>query len=687
VIANMSVTAYFLKTSSGIAPATGDGATTATAYQIKTLGNLAWLHNQAAVSSTGSKYYKLMNDIDATETACWDDDGTTTATLEGFNPIGGTNSSYAFKGVFLGQGHKITGLVINRSSTIYVGLFGYIESIGRVSNLGLVGGSVTGSSYVGGLTGYNYGTVSNCYATGAVSGSDENVGGLVGCNDKSVSDCYATGAVLGSGGRVGGLVGYNSWGTVSNCYTTGAVTGSSSDVGGLVGFNSSGTISNCYAIGAVTGTGWVGGLVGYNYSDDEEPSKPASVTDSYWDTQTTGQASSAGGGTGKTTADMKQQATFSGWDFTSVWDILDSYPCLRGFNTLTLTYTAGPGGTIDGATSQTQTVNYGASGTAVTAIPDAGYQFASWSDGATSATRTDAGLTTDTTMTAAFEAIVIVPPTAPTVASAAALTNNAKPTWTWTPGGGGNGTFRYQLDATGGGGWTTTTATSWTPSSALSDGTHTLYVQERDAAGNWSEAGSYTVTVDATAPTAPTVISAASLTNDATPTWTWTAGGGGNGTFRYQLDATGDGGWAITTATSWMPSSALSDGTYTLYVQERDAADNWSEAGSYTVTVDATAPGAPVVISSSNVTNNRRATWTWTSGGGGNGTFRYQLDATSDGGWTTTTATSYQPPADLSYDNHVLHVQERDDAGNWSASGSCTVLVTKNAAQDWQGYR
>ena len=42
-------------------------------------------------------------------------------------------------------------------------------------------------------------------------------------------------------------------------------------------------------------------------------------------------------------------------------------------NTYTLTYTAGAGGTISGTTPQT--VNYGADGTIVTAVPDPGYHF------------------------------------------------------------------------------------------------------------------------------------------------------------------------------------------------------------------------------------------------------------------------------------------------------------------------
>lgn len=59
-----------------------------------------------------------------------------------------------------------------------------------------------------------------------------------------------------------------------------------------------------------------------------EQSGSSTVTNSYWDTQTTGQTSSAGG-TGKTTADMKKQVTYDGWD-ESIWKITNGqYPTLR----------------------------------------------------------------------------------------------------------------------------------------------------------------------------------------------------------------------------------------------------------------------------------------------------------------------------------------------------------------------
>jgi hypothetical protein len=69
-------------------------------------------------------------------------------------------------------------------------------------------------------------------------------------------------------------------------------------------------------------------------------------------------------------------------------------------NTYTLTYTAGANGSISGTSPQT--VNHGADGSQVTAVPDTGYHFVSWSDGVLTASRTDTNVTDDITVTANF---------------------------------------------------------------------------------------------------------------------------------------------------------------------------------------------------------------------------------------------------------------------------------------------
>ena len=69
-------------------------------------------------------------------------------------------------------------------------------------------------------------------------------------------------------------------------------------------------------------------------------------------------------------------------------------------NTFTLAYTAGTGGSLTGSTSQT--VNYGSNGTAVTAVPNTGYQFVDWSDGVLTATRTDTNVMANLNVIANF---------------------------------------------------------------------------------------------------------------------------------------------------------------------------------------------------------------------------------------------------------------------------------------------
>jgi hypothetical protein len=69
-------------------------------------------------------------------------------------------------------------------------------------------------------------------------------------------------------------------------------------------------------------------------------------------------------------------------------------------NEYTLAYTAGANGSISGTTPQT--VSHGSDGTAVTAVPDAGYHFVKWSDDVSTATRTDTGVTGDISVTAEF---------------------------------------------------------------------------------------------------------------------------------------------------------------------------------------------------------------------------------------------------------------------------------------------
>jgi len=217
-----------------------------------------------------------------------------------------------FTAEFYGNGNTIYNLYIDQPFSSQIGMFGYLPEGAFVSDLSVVNVEVRGYSCVGGLVGRSHSVVKNSYATGNVSGEHE-VGGLIGFN-------------------------YGSTGEVENSYSTVNVSGNRR-VGGLVGLNS-GFLNSSYSTGNVSGNG-VGGLVGSN---------SGTVSDSFWDIEASG-IKESDGGTGKTTAEMKDVATYTDtskegleepWDFVGnpyddqgdedIWDIdeeiNDGYPFL-----------------------------------------------------------------------------------------------------------------------------------------------------------------------------------------------------------------------------------------------------------------------------------------------------------------------------------------------------------------------
>jgi len=233
-----------------------------------------------------------------------------TGDVNGFQNIGGLagqhygsiNRSYA------------TGAVVGTSDLVG-GLVGYLGDMASIDR-SYATGPVTGANNVGGLAGdSSMGIITSSYAAGAVNGV-HGIGGLVGnaYSGTTIARSYASGAVTGDS-ALGGLIGYSGDGDISNSYAVGAVTGAADFVGGLAGFLENGSIATSYAAGAVNGAADVGGLVGFNHD--------GTVSDSFYDRETTGQSDDSGKGTPKPTTDMKTGATFigAGWDFAAIWGI------------------------------------------------------------------------------------------------------------------------------------------------------------------------------------------------------------------------------------------------------------------------------------------------------------------------------------------------------------------------------
>lgn len=284
-------------------------------------------------------HYVLGADINATATAGWNAGA-------GFVPVG--NSGTKFTGSFDGLGHTVTGLTINRPANVlannYQGLFGYADVGSTLRNVGLLNSSISGLSIVGALVGRSDGAISYSYADGgSVTGSLHQVGGLVGAlgGTGSISYSYANVSVTGTSGHgassstIGGLVGKTFVGSsISNSYATGSVHGGAY-VGGLVGQNDA-DIDTSYASGAVTATNTRGGFIGDQLG--------GAITNSYWDSATTGVGTSTRLGNIAGVTDVAAapyaQASYAGFDFTNTWRIYEGHtrPLLKSFLTpLTIT--------------------------------------------------------------------------------------------------------------------------------------------------------------------------------------------------------------------------------------------------------------------------------------------------------------------------------------------------------------
>lgn len=218
-----------------------------TAYML--VNNVFDLQN---IQNNPASNYALGRNVDASATATWNS-GT------GFVPIG------TLTGAFDGLSHSINGLFINNTGQVSGGLFSSVGKSGIISNVSLVGGSLTEdkifnqygiqSLNFGALAGSNYGTIRNSYAnitlTSLAFWPDQiYVGGLTGQNFGSIIASYFMSKIVSSGGfqNVGGLAGQND-GIITSSYALGSIHVSYdlSYVGGLVGSNGSGSISSSYA--------------------------------------------------------------------------------------------------------------------------------------------------------------------------------------------------------------------------------------------------------------------------------------------------------------------------------------------------------------------------------------------------------------------------------------------------------
>jgi hypothetical protein len=282
----------------------------------------------------------------------------------------GTSSTRTYQsGGFTGEIDSSTVTDSNSSGNVEVGngvdlekISGFAGSIyndSTVSDSHATGNVTVGTSsslaaYIGGFAGeiQDNSTISISYSTGNVTVGDgtliSNIGGFSGLVDDStaLSKSYSSGNVdtgnaSSESDRIAGFVGNlinNS--SLTNCYSRGNVTSNFDNSPPIVHFSLGGFVGDVDALSTITNT-YSTGLVSTPNFSSENPDKgglaglvadEATITSSYWDKETSGLASSAGGAgvIGKITSEMKTQSTYSDWDFSAIWGmqsaINDGYP-------------------------------------------------------------------------------------------------------------------------------------------------------------------------------------------------------------------------------------------------------------------------------------------------------------------------------------------------------------------------
>jgi hypothetical protein len=233
----------------------------------------------------------------------------------------------------------------------------------------------------------------------------------------------------------------------------------------------------------------------------------------------------------------------------------------------------------------------------------------------------------------------------------------------------------------------TLTASSYTPSSDLPGGTIYWRVSSIDNAGNessFSTADDFTI--DITSPAVPTLtIYTPDPTNDNTPTLSWSnESASGAAKYRIQISTASDFSSFLVndgnvTATSYTPSSALSEGVVYWRVSSIDGVGNESSfPAADSFTIDIAAPTAPSLTDEPTYTAGTSNTVGWTSVSGASEYYAESSTSSSftspmGSGWIATTSHTFSGLTDGQI--YYYRVKARDSALNesgWSNIVSST---------------
>ena len=452
--------------------------------------------------------------------------------------------------------------------------------------------------------------------------------------------------------------------SVANGTVVGAVTGSDDDGDTLTYSFSAGNDAGLFAINSSSGSINVVGTL--DYESTQSHTLTVTVTD-------TGSATASADFTVTVTDVNDNSPVFAQTSYSTTVNDTDSAGTTLvtaaaadadAGTTLIYSITAGNDGGLFSINSSS-----GAVITAGSLLSDAGSHSVtlSASDGTNAGTATLTVTINDTTA-----------PSAPTL-TGSSLTNDSTPTWTGVAEASATVTVLNggvplgQVAADGSGNY------SFTPGTALSDGTHVISSNASDGSGNTSTASSsLTVLVDTNTPGVPT-ISATSPTNDSTPTFTGTAEAVtivtilSDGATLGQATADGGGNYSFT------PSAAFSDGSFTITATAADSAGNTSGASDgLSLVVDTAAPAAPTLTGATPTKDNTpelsgtaeaSSTVTVYSGDTALG----QATADAGGAYTVIVST-------LADGSHSLTAKATDASGNTGAASAALAIEVDTAA-------
>lgn len=247
-----------------------------------------------------------------------------------------------------------------------------------------------------------------------------------------------------------------------------------------------------------------------------------------------------------------------------------------------------------------------------------------------------------------------------------------------------SGLQKIEVSLDGGATWSTATGTttwSFTPVSALADGTYNLVVKATDDNAKTNQTSNQKLVVDTVKPT----ITINSPTNNAKlkSSSVTVSGSASDNNVLKSIEVAVDSGSYITIAgaTSWSYQvTSLSDGAHTIHAQATDAAGNVSASTSISVSVDTTAPTISITSPTNGYTTNSSASITvhGTSSDPNGGTVASVKIKVDNGSWINATGTTSSWTAStgtLSSWDHAITAEAIDAYGNTGTASPITVTV------------